>query len=596
MGVNLIKDSKGNSHMVFRHNISKNKSHMGNSINDFEILQILGEGSYGCVAKVKSKLNKKIYAMKQLSLNILAQKNIIDLIENEIQIMEKLHHHSIIKYYKSFKSDGNIYIVMEYMDNGDLAKLIKSHIILNKPIEEDRLWNIFIQSLRSLEFIHSKEIIHRDIKPENLFISNNGVIKLGDFGFSANYKNNSNFNNFNMNMQNQNMQNQIMRNNSQKNLAKIDCSGTVIGTENFMSPEMINNGQYDLKTDVYSMGCTFFQAMFWTTPNIKNMCGNQMFPGNNMNNFFDNQIINNKNFYSRELVNLVYKMIDINKNQRPDSKTILNLFIKEFINKYSKNSGISSVLSCLYSCTDLVNYFKNQDMNFSYYLNNKNISLSFFSGLNSINDLKNWKSFLCKFRLVISKQNSQYEKDMEINPRSFLSYLLKILHQELNNKNGNFINPFSTLFTGRQDNNTNNNNNNNQQNIMVSSNSMNFSSKEKSFEFFKKYFNENNNSIISNSFYGNMKSKTLCESCQLKTYTFNFFNFITFNLDLIQKYARNHNIQNQISIADCFTMQNDILIKVSDRSKICRNCKKKKHYERKQYYTFPKYLIVCFER
>ena len=91
---------------------------------------------------------------------------------------------------------------------------------------------------------------------------------------------------------------------------------------------------------------------------------------------------------------------------------------------------------------------------------------------------------------------------MEINPRSFLSYLLKILHQELNNKNGNFINPFSTLFTGKQDNNINNNNN--QQNIMVRSNSMNFSNKEKSFEFFKKYFDENNNSIISNSFYGNM--------------------------------------------------------------------------------------------
>ena len=272
MGVNLIKDSRGIPHMVFSQKIMKNNIYMGENIDDFEILQLLGDGSYGYVAKVKSKINNKIYAIKQMKLNAIAPKNIIYLIENEIQILQKLKHPLITKYYKAFKSDGNIYIVMEYMNNGDLGKLIKSHMIINTPIEENKLWNIFIQALKSLEFIHSKQIIHRDIKPENLFINNNGVIKLGDFGFSANYKNNNNMN-MNMNMSIENMK-------PQNNLAKYDCSGTVIGTENFMSPEMINKYQYDLKTDVYSMGCTFFQAMFWTTPN---KVVNPMLGGNNIN-------------------------------------------------------------------------------------------------------------------------------------------------------------------------------------------------------------------------------------------------------------------------------------------------------------------------
>ena len=481
---------------------------------------------------------------------------------------------------------------MEFMNNGDLAKLIKSHILINKPIEEERLWNIFIQALKSLEYIHSKQIIHRDIKPENLFMNNNGVVKLGDFGFSANYKNN---NNNNMNISSENMQQQ----NNQNDLAKIDCKGTFIGTENFMSPEMVNNCQYDLKTDVYSMGCTFFQAMFWNTPKIQNNNFNQMFYGNNMNNMNINssndQIIYNKDYYSKELINLVYKMIEINQNQRPDSKNILNSFIKEYIKKYSKNSSIDSVLSCLYSCFDLVDYFKNQNMGFRNFLINKNISFEFLSGLNSINNPENWKSFLFKMRLIISKQNNTYEKDIEIDPRFFLSYLLKRLHHELNNKNDLFSNPFSTLFTGKQ---SNINNNNNIQNNL-NSNSTDFSNKEDSFKFFCKYFKENNNSIISNLFYGNMKTKTLCESCQLKTYSFNFFNFITFNLDSIQKYIFSHNYQvqtNQLSIADCFTIQNSILVKINNYSKICRNCKKKRHFERKQFCTFPKYLIVCFDR
>ena len=580
MGVNLIKDSRGIPHMVFSQKIMKNNIYMGENIDDFEILQLLGDGSYGYVAKVKSKINNKIYAIKQMKLNAIAPKNIIYLIENEIQILQKLKHPLITKYYKAFKNDGNIYIVMEYMNNGDLGKLIKSHMILNTPIEENKLWNIFIQALKSLEFIHSKQIIHRDIKPENLFINNNGVIKLGDFGFSANYKNNNN-----MNMSIENMK-------PQNNLAKYDCNGTVIGTENFMSPEMINKYQYDLKTDVYSMGCTFFQAMFWTTPN---KVVNPMLGGNNINSL-NEHIMNNKNFYSQELTNLVYQMIEINPNQRPDSKTFLKLFINEYIKKYSKNSGISSVLSCLYSCIDLVNYFKNQDMNFRIYLNNKNISLAFLSGLNSINTAENWKSFLCKIRLIFSKQNSLYEKDMEIEPRFFLSSLLKRLHQELNNKNDFFFNPFSTLFTGKLDNNENNMNN---QQYILNSNSINFSNKEESFKLFYKYFNENNNSIISKLFYGNMKNKTVCESCLLTTYTFNFFNFVTFNLDLIQKYIINHNFQNQanqLSISDCFSIQNSLLIKLSKYSKICRNCLKKKHSERKQFYTFPKYLIVCLDR
>ena len=192
MGVELIKDQKGKNHMVFSKDLTKEDLLMGDKIDNYEILQVLGEGSFGYVAKAKSRLNHKIYAIKQLNFSNAQKKKEIDLVENEVAILKNMEHPLITKYYKSFKEGNCLYIVMEFMDNGDLGELIKGHKTLNKPIDEERLWNIFIQALTSLEFVHSKGIIHRDIKPANLFVSNDGTIKLGDFGVAANYKNDNN--------------------------------------------------------------------------------------------------------------------------------------------------------------------------------------------------------------------------------------------------------------------------------------------------------------------------------------------------------------------------------------------------------------------
>ena len=166
MGVELIKDSKGKPHMVFDKDKSKEDEIMGEKVDDYEILQVLGEGSFGFVAKVKSRINHKIYAIKQINLTKLKSDKERQLCENEITILKNLNHPSITKYYKSIKENNFLYTVMEFMNNGDLSGLIKAHKILNKPINEEKLWNIFIQAMKSLVYIHSQNVVHRDIKPE----------------------------------------------------------------------------------------------------------------------------------------------------------------------------------------------------------------------------------------------------------------------------------------------------------------------------------------------------------------------------------------------------------------------------------------------
>ena len=589
MGVELIKDQKGKNHMVFSKDLTKEDLLMGDKIDNYEILQVLGEGSFGYVAKAKSRLNHKIYAIKQLNFSNAQKKKEIDLVENEVAILKNMEHPLITKYYKSFKEGNCLYIVMEFMDNGDLGELIKGHKTLNKPIDEERLWNIFIQALTSLEFVHSKGIIHRDIKPANLFVSNDGTIKLGDFGVAANYKNDNN------NQEQKKMK--MMQNINQMNKDKIlNCQGTVVGTAPFMSPEMIKNVEYDLTTDVYSMGCTFFEAMYWIFPRIPAMDLKGLLEGKSFLQLIDNKIKDNKDYYSKELDNLVRKMIDLNKQTRPDSSTILNLFISEYNKKYSKSSCIGSVLSCLYNYSLLSQYFKNQNNEQNLMKNPNSISYAFLYGLNSllnssldIQNKEDWKNSIYKIRMILSKHNSIYHNNNEINPRYFLSFLLGRIHKELNQKKGSYQNPFVSLFSGEI---------NNQQQSMV--NTINYSKKVDSFNYFVNNFNENNNSIISNNFYGNMKTKTVCSKCQLITYSFTSFNFITFNLDLVQKYLVRHNYQNllnQLNILNCFYIQNDTLININNFSRFCRNCQTNQaHSERKQFCTFPRYLIICLDR
>ena len=113
------------------------------------------------------------------------------------------------------------------MDNGDLNGFIKAHEKFNKPVREVEVWNILLQSMNALEYIHSNNIIHRDIKPANLFMTNDKTIKIGDFGVAAKMAGmKTNINN------------------------AANFSGTVVGSPMFMSPEMIREEEYDKKTDV----------------------------------------------------------------------------------------------------------------------------------------------------------------------------------------------------------------------------------------------------------------------------------------------------------------------------------------------------------
>ena len=152
---------------------------IGNQFSDFEILNIISSKIDKFVAKVISKKNSKIYLMKKLNYN--HEKKQMD---EEFKKFKNLNHKNIIKYYEWFQYDGSIYIIEEYIDDGNLKDLEEIYQSLNKIIDINIMWSLLYQCISGLKYLHDNNIIHNNISLENILIANNKVIKLNNINFS----------------------------------------------------------------------------------------------------------------------------------------------------------------------------------------------------------------------------------------------------------------------------------------------------------------------------------------------------------------------------------------------------------------------------
>ena len=196
------------------------------SINDFEILSKLGQGSFGIVYKVRRKIDKGAYVLKQINIaqmNTKLRKEAL----NEVKILSSLDNLYIVKYFESFVEKNNLYIIMEYCEGGDLAQYIKAQGV--KPLNENKIWKFLIQICMGLAFIHDKKVLHRDIKSMNVFLSKQEEVRIGDLGVAKILADTGNF------------------------------AHTMIGTPYYLSPEMCEEKPYNSKSDVWALGCVIYE-------------------------------------------------------------------------------------------------------------------------------------------------------------------------------------------------------------------------------------------------------------------------------------------------------------------------------------------------
>ena len=330
-----------------------------------------------------------------IDFSLIKDKREVELSLNEIKIIQSLNSPHIIKYYNSFQIQNRLYIIMEFMNNGDLKGYIDAHKNMNNPIPERELWQLFYQCAAGLTYIHKNNLIHRDIKPANLFMTDDKAIKIGDFGVSAT-KNKQNMNNL------------------------------MIGTPNYMSPEMFNQSGYGNKVDVYALGVSFHVMCYYDLPRkIVTKEG----PKGVTCDWEDIPPTNNINCYSPQVNNIIQKMIEKDQNKRPSSFEILEEIKKIYNNIYRQNYSIDNAYRCLFSFSILTNYMiKNRN-----YINQnaapKPICSSFLFAIDNL-DSPTWPSTLVHLRNCLTFENSCFPDPGLIEPIDLIKFILRRIHKE----------------------------------------------------------------------------------------------------------------------------------------------------------------------
>uniref|UniRef100_A0A1D1Y7W8 non-specific serine/threonine protein kinase n=1 Tax=Anthurium amnicola TaxID=1678845 RepID=A0A1D1Y7W8_9ARAE len=185
----------------------------------YDLLHELGKGSYGVVYKARDVKTSELVAIKLISLSE-GEKGYEE-IPGEIEMLQQCSHLNVVRYFGSYQGEEYLWIVMEYCGGGSVADLIN---ITEEPLDESQIAYICREALKGLSYLHSIFKVHRDIKGGNILLTEQGEVKLGDFGVAA----------------------QLTRTMSKRN--------TVIGTPHWMAPEVIQESRYDGKVDVWALG------------------------------------------------------------------------------------------------------------------------------------------------------------------------------------------------------------------------------------------------------------------------------------------------------------------------------------------------------
>jgi len=528
----IINGEDGKKYLMFDSSELYDDSLLGNSSSDYEIIRILGEGTFGKVYKVLCKKNNKVYSMKMVNIIELKKKNEnADIVAyNEISLLEELEHPHIIKYYKKFIEGSYLYIIFEYASNGDINGFINTNKAFDKYIPEERLWNIFLQCMSALTYSHSRKVIHRDIKLANLLMDNNMSIKLGGFYTSDLKRKGCAF----------------FKNEEQMNAQK---TSIIIG--NNLSQNIKDNDYYDQKIDVYSMGVSFYEICYYHMPP---KCGR-----------FQNENVR----YSNELIKIISLMLEEDKNKRKTSQEIYNMIKSEYSRKYVKNTSIDAIVKCLYSLSNLTQIFLKSQLNQTI---DHLITQNFIQCLKAVTEptLDSWTYSINTFRQILVEENSKIEGGKEIEPRYIYAFLLRELHRELNVPQ-NLDSKIDRHF------------------IITREEESKIFKDKMMFKFLNDYIGKFN-SIISNNFLGLMKVTYFCHICKIKTYSFTSYFLVTFDLEKILK---NYNIR-ILKLEQYFPIQNTKKYRTEKICDKCFN--KTRHTFFKQFYSLPNCLVISIQR
>jgi eukaryotic-like serine/threonine-protein kinase len=203
-------------------------------VGKYTIISKIAQGGMGAVYKAKHPTLKRFVLLKKLTLR--GGPQFIERFRREARIMMDFKHDHIVQVYDHFKEGSSYYIAEEFVDGVSLEQLIRRE----RYLSNEAAALIFYEVCKGLQHAHEKGVIHRDMKPGNVLISNQGEVKLVDFGIATSLEH------------------------SEEGLTR---DGMTLGTPSYIPPEQIDNAKsVDRRADIYSLGVVLYEMLTGKTP------------------------------------------------------------------------------------------------------------------------------------------------------------------------------------------------------------------------------------------------------------------------------------------------------------------------------------------
>lgn len=206
----------------------------GFGFNDFDLIKVIGRGSYAKVLLVRLKQTQRLYAMKVIKKELVCDEEDIDWVQTEKHVFETASNHPfLVGLHSCFQSASRLFFVIEYINGGDLM----FHMQRQRKLPEEHARFYSAEITLALHFLHDRGIIYRDLKLDNVLLDSEGHIRLTDYGMCK-----------------------------EGMTRPGDVTSTFCGTPNYIAPEILRGDDYSFSVDWWALGVLMYEMMAGRSP------------------------------------------------------------------------------------------------------------------------------------------------------------------------------------------------------------------------------------------------------------------------------------------------------------------------------------------